>query len=148
MENKSKRWTCSFLSLEWLNHVFLPHVNALEGQKLLIVDGHSSHVHANFVGRLAGHGIDLAILPSHMSHITQPLNVSIFRPLKIFLTHSTMDHMRYNRGRIAKVNWCHGAKPISDRLLTQLHLVRLCSAKVGVCPIIKVKVWLWYPKSG
>jgi hypothetical protein len=79
--------------------------NCTGGRKLLIIDGHSNHIYANFVGRRAGHGVDLVVLPLHTSHITQPLDVSIFGPLKTFLTHSTLAHVRYNRGRINKTDW-------------------------------------------
>jgi hypothetical protein len=47
-----------------------------------------------------------------------------------------MSHIRRTKG---EGDVCHGAKPTSDRLLTQLHWVRLRSAKVGVRRELKSK---------
>jgi hypothetical protein len=51
----------------------------------LIIDGHSSHVTARFIAYCITSKIDLFLLPPYSSHKTQPLNLSIFRPLKTVL---------------------------------------------------------------
>jgi len=51
-------------------------------RRLLIVDGHGSHVKARFIACCIQNKIDLKVLPAHSSHITQPLEVGIFAPLK------------------------------------------------------------------
>src|SRR6266480_3308906 len=50
--------------------------------RVLICDGHGSHVTADFIRHCREHNIVLLILPPHSSHLTQPLDVAVFGPLK------------------------------------------------------------------
>ena len=45
------------------------------------MDGHSSHITANVIAYCIEHMIDLLILPPHMLHMLQPLDVSMFSPV-------------------------------------------------------------------
>jgi hypothetical protein len=51
---------------------------------LLILDGHILHVSVEVVQEARAAGLDLLTLPSHTSHVLQPLDVSIFKPFKQF----------------------------------------------------------------
>ena len=48
----------------------------------MIVDGHGSHLSAQFVRFCMTHDIDLLVLPPHTSHVLQPLDVGVFKELK------------------------------------------------------------------
>ena len=50
-------------------------------KRLLIVDGHSSHLNMKFINYCDANGILLGILPPHSTHRLQPLDVAIFSPL-------------------------------------------------------------------
>ena len=99
-------WTSNSHSYEWLTTVFEP-TTRLEGSKrrLLIMDGHGSHITANVIAFCIHNAIDLLILPPYTSHILQPLDVSVFAPLKRALAHETDALSRHNSGRISKVEW-------------------------------------------
>ena len=90
------------LGLRWVMDVFEPNT-ATPNQRLLIVDGHSSHVSPKFIAFCITHCIDLMILPAHSSHITQPLNVSVFGPLKTALGRET--NALRDRNRMQKADW-------------------------------------------
>ena len=64
------------------------------------MDGHSSHVTANMIAFCMGHVIYLLILPPHCSHFLQPLDISIFGPLKRTLALDTDAVARLGFGRI------------------------------------------------
>lgn len=49
--------------------------------------------------------IDLLILPPHTSHVLQPLDVSVFAPLKRALAAETDKASRLDPGRIQRVEW-------------------------------------------
>jgi len=51
-------------------------------RRLLLLDGHGSHLTARFVAFCIGKSIDLVVLPAHTSHLLQPLDVGVFSPLK------------------------------------------------------------------
>ena len=71
----------------------------------MIMDGHSSHITADIIAFCIKHFIDLLILPPHSSHILQPLDISMFAPLKRALTYETDAHFRLNSERISRVKW-------------------------------------------
>ena len=74
-------WTNSDIALDWLDHFDLYTKPRLQGiYRLLILDGHESHVSMQFVEYCETHKIVLLRLP-HSTHILQPLDVGIFGPL-------------------------------------------------------------------
>ena len=102
-----KGWTSDYLAFEWLTSIFQPRTvpaNPNE-RRLLILDGHGSHLKSPFIGFCIQHAIDLMVLPSHSSHMTQPLDVGIFGPLKRELTSYADKSAVFNAGRISKSEW-------------------------------------------
>jgi hypothetical protein len=51
-------------------------------RQLLIVDGHSSHLSAQFVQFCMTHNLDPLVLPPHTLPVLQPLDVGVFKELK------------------------------------------------------------------
>jgi hypothetical protein len=76
-------WTNNALGLEWLKH-FNAHTKARQvgGYRLLILDGHESHLNQGFKDYCLEHKILTLCMPPHSSHILQPLDVVCFSPLK------------------------------------------------------------------
>jgi hypothetical protein len=79
-------YTDNALGLEWLEKVFHRQtVAAAAGRwRYLICDGHASHETPDFLSFAFMHKIYLLRLPAHISHLTQPLDVGCFSPLKNF----------------------------------------------------------------
>lgn len=76
-------WTNNALGLEWLKH-FNAYTKARQvgGYRLLILDGHESHLNQDFKDYCLDHKILTLCMPPHSSHILQPLDVVCFSPLK------------------------------------------------------------------
>jgi DDE superfamily endonuclease len=74
-------WSSNAFGLKWLSTVFIPNIQQNRGYKLLIVDGHSSHVNLAFLEACANEKIIVLILPPHTTHDLQPLDVGLFSPL-------------------------------------------------------------------
>jgi hypothetical protein len=74
--------------LYWLEHVFDRHTKAKAGnhRRLLIVDGHNSHVNMRFINYCDQNRILLAILLSHLTYRLQSLDVGLFGPLAQYYT--------------------------------------------------------------
>ena len=105
----NKGWSNDFLALEWLQHVFIPSTTprlqtrgGTRPRRLLIVDGHGSHVRSSFIGLCIKNDIDLMILPAHTSHKTQPLDKGVFGPLKRAMGRETDRVATYHKGAISK----------------------------------------------
>lgn len=77
---------CAFSSNElgilWLQRIFIPQTADLDGWKMLVLDGHKSHVTAEFQGLAWINRIWVCYLIPHSSHIFQPLDIAVFSSLK------------------------------------------------------------------
>ena len=76
-------WSNNALGLRWLQTTF---ENATKPKsdrtrRLLLVDGHSSHVNMDFIDWADRHRIIIMILPPHTTHRLQPLDVGMFQAL-------------------------------------------------------------------
>jgi len=75
-------WIDSTLFVRWLNH-FIHHVKASTSNKILLVlDGHSSHKSLEAVELACRSGVTMICLPPHTTHRMQPLDLTVFGPLK------------------------------------------------------------------
>lgn len=103
----TKGWTSNLHGLEWLKRVFEPATRAKAGGKyrLLICDGHDSHISGSFIAHCLQNRIVLLILPPHTSHLLQPLDVAVFGPLKKRLTAALSDLNQAQLVRIQKIEW-------------------------------------------
>lgn len=87
--------------LEFMEHHFIPHTSwdsqtvaaetmdpkgprfnispdSYEPHRILIVDGHSSHIHFSVIQKALEYNIHVLCLPPHSTHIMQPLDVGCF----------------------------------------------------------------------
>lgn len=79
-----KGWTSDDLGLQWLKEVFDPSTRrrTVGTHRLLILDGHGSHVAPEFDQYCTANSIVVVQMPAHSSHLLQPLDVGCFSPLK------------------------------------------------------------------
>ena len=77
-------WTTDSIGLHWLKEMFEPYSrnHSVGAKRLLILDGHSSHLTAGFDTFCHENGIICLCMPPHSSHLLQPLDVGVFGPLK------------------------------------------------------------------
>jgi hypothetical protein len=107
----TKGWTCDAISEDWIKNCFEP-LTATKPMAngatcLLIVDGHGSHVTAPFIRFCIDHNIVVLLLPPHSSHLTQPLDVGIFSPLKNRMSEELDKILRYGYSNIKKFEWAN-----------------------------------------
>ncbi|KAI5082720.1 hypothetical protein GOP47_0002463 [Adiantum capillus-veneris] len=84
MAVQKKAWMTGELFQAWLKH--FDDAISLQGKEnrhLLVLDGHGSHVSLEVVAKAKESGIDIVTLPAHTSHKLEPLDVSVFKPLKV-----------------------------------------------------------------
>jgi hypothetical protein len=76
-------WTNNELGLAWLKQVFdrSTKPKARRSYRLLILDGHGSHLTMDFIEYCDHNRILLAIYLPHLTHTLQPLDVVMFKPL-------------------------------------------------------------------
>src|SRR5277367_6310351 len=101
-------WTNNFHGLKWIEHfddVTKSQLQSPHDYRLLVCDGHDSHISTDFVPYCIHHHIDLILLPSHFSHLLQPLDVRVFLPLKHTVSTQISRFIRSGVTRIQKVEW-------------------------------------------
>jgi hypothetical protein len=97
-------WTNDELRREWLVGVFDRYTKAKarngRDMRLLITDGHSSHVNMGFLDWCEQHRIIVAVFPPHSTHRVQPLDVSLFSPLSTAYTQQLVQWMVKTQGLV------------------------------------------------
>ena len=93
-------WTNNQLGMAWLRQVFdrETKAKARRSYRLLIIDGHGSHVTMEFIKYCDENRILLAIYPPHSTHTLQPLDVCLFKPLSSAYSAELTDFMHECQG--------------------------------------------------
>ena len=91
--------------MEWLTKIFESHTTSKGRPRVLIVDGHDSHVTIEFIQFCIESSIRLYCLPPHTTHLLQPLDVGLFGPLQHAYSKAVDDTMRTGVSGIFKGNF-------------------------------------------
>ena len=99
----SNGWSSNELGLHWLQSIFQRYTKDIagRGRRLLIVDGHSSHVNLQFIELCDQLRVLLLVLPPHATHRLQPLDVSLFAPLARYYTNGLNSLMANSLGLVS-----------------------------------------------
>nr|CAH7727746.1 unnamed protein product [Callosobruchus chinensis] len=82
--NRTKQgWIDGATFEDWFSTHLLPVIKKQEGTKVVIGDNLSSHVSLSVLKLCEENDIKFICLPPNSSHLTQPLDLAYFRPLKI-----------------------------------------------------------------
>lgn len=77
-------WTSFDISFQWLQKVFEPNTRRTTStHRILILDGHGSHLTVEFHEFCKEHDIIMLCMPPHSSHLLQPLDIAVFAPVKV-----------------------------------------------------------------
>lgn len=77
-------WTSNELSCKYLTLHLWPHLQKRDGgvgPYLLVFDSHGSHITTKFMQFCLPNNVHPLTFPSHTSHMLQPLDVGVFKPL-------------------------------------------------------------------
>ena len=92
-------WSNAASFMNYLQNHFIKYIPRSQGVKhLVIFDGHRSHVSLSLTDWGKEYDIEFFILPPQTSHVTQPLDVGCFAPLKAIYNIECQTYMRLNPG--------------------------------------------------
>ena len=81
--NRTKSgWFDATTFQDWFEKVPLPYFQQREGKKVMVGDNLSSHLSAKVIEMCEENDINFVFLPPNSTHLLQPLDVAVFRPLK------------------------------------------------------------------
>ena len=89
----------SEIFVKWLEHFILEVKPSLKNKVILTVDGHASHKSIKAIDVARQNGVVLISLPPHSTHKLQPLDRTIYGPLKINYNKQCDQWMLSNPGR-------------------------------------------------
>lgn len=81
--NSSSGWFDATTFNDWFESLMLPRMKKQLGRKVLICDNLSSHISVHILKLCEQNNISFVCLPPNSTHLTQPLDVAFFRPMKI-----------------------------------------------------------------
>lgn len=109
---------------EWFQKVFVTHCESIEGPKLLILDGHASHINPTLVELAIEKNIHLLCLPAHTSHLLQPLDVAVFKPVKTQWKKIVVDfYQKYHKANLDKVSFPPLLRTLTEKAFRRSHAV-------------------------
>ena len=107
LEVSSNGWTSDQIGLRWLEKLFIPSTSSRTKGKyrLLILDGHGSHLTAEFDQICEKNNIIAICMPPHSSHLLQPLDIGCFAVLKRSYGRLIESKIRININHIDKLDF-------------------------------------------
>lgn len=107
---------------------------SLGNPQLLLLDNHASHLSVAALDAAMRNGVTILSFPPHCSHRLQPLDVSVFGPLKKYYSTECADWLKNNVGKALEIRHIAGlaSKAIALALLpaTIMSGFRI----TGICP--------------
>lgn len=95
-------WFDSHIFEDWFLKVALPYLKRKSGKKLLIGDNLASHLSLKVITQCEENDINFVFLPPNSTHVCQPLDVAVFRPVKKTWKKLLIQWKQKNRGVIPK----------------------------------------------
>ena len=136
-----KGWTSNVHGMYWLTRCFEPETRekAAGEYRLLICDGHDSHITSPFIAHCIQHKIILLILSPHSSHLTQPLDIAVFGPLKKHMVAEIDPLIRTGVSRVMKVEWLTAYVAAHDKAFSSKNILSIfCGAGIHLFLLTKV----------
>ncbi|APA14950.1 hypothetical protein sscle_14g097200 [Sclerotinia sclerotiorum 1980 UF-70] len=121
-------WTDNETGLEWIKH-FNKHTESRKvgRYRMLVLDGHESHKSPAFQEYCKEHDIILLSLPPHSSHLTQPLDIRCFGPLKYSYSRQIENFIKAHITHITKTEFFQAFKA------AYIEAISISNGKAGFC---------------
>ncbi|GFO18076.1 Jerky protein [Plakobranchus ocellatus] len=111
-------WIDSEIFATWLSTSFVPAMAHLQKPVLLFADGHSTHLTLAMHEICREHNIILYQLPSHSSHIVQPLDLFSFKNFKQASGEKVIKFQEENSDTLTKQHFSKVFRKAWDRRAT------------------------------
>lgn len=137
--NRTKSgWFDAACFQDWFQRVAIPWARQLSGRKILIGDNLSSHIQIDIVRQCQHNDIRFVFLPANSSHLTQPLDVGFFRPLKCHWKQILTDYKVRNprNGTVNKTSFPQLLKQLIEKISTnQENILKNSFRATGIVPL-------------
>lgn len=128
-----KGWINTELFVEWFKFF----ISAIPPQRpiILLMDSHAAHIGPEVVELAKENRIYLLTFPAHCTHILQPLDVGVFKPLKDYWRKGINEYMRqYPGDKPNRTNFHSILNPAYVASFTSKNIINSFK-KTGICPL-------------
>ena len=117
-------WMKSETFFEFIANGFVPYLNQHHVQRpvILFLDGHKTHLTMQVSQFCDENGVILYLIPPNSTHILQPADVSVFKPLKDYWRQQIHEFQRKNLNCVARRR---DVAPMLLNVLTKINLNQL-----------------------
>ena len=140
-----KGWTNNVYSLEWLREIFIPltrrgrSIDDKSYWRLLILDGHGSHITGEFIFECLFHQITLVYLLPHTSHLCQPCDLGPFAQLKSYYSKNLKSFIATGQTQVSRAEFDRLYHLTRQEGFTE-NYINAGWRRSGLWPINKLKV--------
>jgi len=129
-------WTDSEHAIHWVIHHFDIYTKPSNNQfRLLILDGHESHIFLGFIRACEERRIVPICLPPHSTHLLQPLDVGCFGTLKAVYSNLVNIHARqFDIAKVSKARFLEMYATARSQAFTETN-TRNAFKAVGLHPL-------------
>jgi hypothetical protein len=130
-------WTTDGISLRWLQKLFIPSTNSrVRGRfRLLILDGHGSHLTPKFNRICRENDIIPLFIPSHASHLLQPLDFGCFAVIKRAYSRFVSDLARRGYNHIDKYDFLENYQHARLEAFQKPSIIQNSFVSSGLVPV-------------
>ena len=111
-------WTDNSHGLTWVRECFNPQTVHLGRRRLLLIDGHASHVSVDFIEYCWSVDIVPLCLPPHTTHFLQPLDVGCFGPLDKAYKKQLVERNKFGEVYVNKLDYLKFLKRAREKVMT------------------------------
>ncbi|XP_046386415.1 uncharacterized protein LOC124156124 [Ischnura elegans] len=151
--NRSKSgWFDSAIFEEWFFSLVLPRLRKQDGVKVLLGDNLASHINHAVIKECQENHIHFVCLPPHSTHLTQPLDVAYFHPMKVAWRCILQEWRRTAEGErfttLPKDNFAKLLNQLFTRALNGKGQNLISGfRKCGICPLNRNEVLKRLPRE-
>lgn len=142
--NRTKSgWFDGHVFQDWFNTIALPYFEnecTVDAKKVMIGDNLASHVSSDVLALCRANNIRFILLPPNATHLCQPLDVSVFRPIKEAWRKELKQWKTTYIGSLRKDHFPALLKKTLARLDTMPKNIQSGFEATGIYPINRAKV--------
>lgn len=141
-------WFTMAIFEDWFMTIAVPYFKNLDGPKLLIGDNLCSHISHAVVAKCEEMNINFVLLPPRATHLCQPLDVAVFRPMKIKWRKVLDQWKAKNYGPLQKSVFPRLLKSTLEEITTMGENLKSAFRATGIFPYNPNEVLKRMPNDG
>lgn len=96
-------WMTQLEFVKYMQHFIQFSHSSKQSSTLLLLDNHASHLSVEALDLATDHGVTMLSFPPHCSHRMQPLDVSVYGPLKVHYRTKCDSWLTNNAGKVLEI---------------------------------------------